>query len=95
MDQHGSAENDPRISWPQDHETEKISSNSSSSRQKFKAILSPNQKQKKPKNVLKKERAAHTYIHMAIGLIVPLMIIAKTKTKARQPRKELNSEKAK
>jgi len=50
---------------------------------------------KKPKNVLKKERAAHTYIHMAIGLIVPLMIIAKTKTKARQPRKELNSEKAK
>jgi len=82
MDQHGSTVNDPRISWPgpQDRQ-KKNSSNSSSSRQKFKAILSPNQKEKQTKKWLT-ERGASTYTHgMAIGLIVPLMIIAKPKPK--------------
>jgi len=91
MDQHGSTVNDPRISWPgpQDRK-KKNSSNSSSSRQKFKAILSPNQKEKQTKKMAYRKRGQHIYtwhghwLDRAFDDHRKTKTKTKTKTKARQ-----------
>jgi len=82
MDQHGSTVNDPRISWPGPQDRKKktaliAQAQDKSSKRSYRQI----KKKNKPKKWLT-ERGASTYTHgMAIGLIVPLMIIAKPKPK--------------
>jgi len=89
MDQHGSTVNDPRISWPgpQDRQ-KKNSSNSSSSRQKFKAILSPNQKTNQKMAYRKRGQHIYTWhghwLDRAFDDHRKTKTKTKTKTKARQ-----------